>query len=283
MNTLRKISTRSKTYSLLYTKNNRLTIGYGRHIKREPLTWRAESQLAAIDIASNYDNLYISLSGGCDSEYVCKVFKESGLKFTPIFLNYEDADNSIERWWAERWCLENNMELEVYNFSLWDNVELIQKHIDAYQIRMPLNVPLLLMADYVRSKGGQLLHGAGNYELFNDDMFRQSESDFYLDLIHQDYSPHPGSFYIWSPELIYSWLRIYNPSLNADENKWRFYGTSKRPKLMGHEQARLFWKPIMEYAKKYGPIVDIDVGTKEKVYEKIFPDYNSAYRAISPN
>ena len=66
----------------------------------------ASDQTAKL-IANTYQNLYICLSGGLDSEYVAKVFLRNKIPFTAIIIC--TMENVGEVWFAKHFCNQNNL------------------------------------------------------------------------------------------------------------------------------------------------------------------------------
>ena len=51
--------------------------------------------------------LYLSMSGGSDSELMARIFLECEIPFTPVLLKLGTA-NQYEVWFAEHWCKQNS-------------------------------------------------------------------------------------------------------------------------------------------------------------------------------
>jgi hypothetical protein len=67
----------------------------------------------AQEIYNQHKNLYVALSGGCDSENVANTFYRNKIPFTPIILIYDNVnhqDQMLESWYAIQWCKKHNIE-----------------------------------------------------------------------------------------------------------------------------------------------------------------------------
>lgn len=66
-----------------------------------------------------YDNLYVAMSGGIDSEFVAQTFLDLGIPFKPIIFRVSDL-NELDIWWAFKWCRDNSIEPVVVDATIED-------------------------------------------------------------------------------------------------------------------------------------------------------------------
>jgi len=210
----------------------------------------------AIDISSNYKNIFIAMSGGIDSEYVAETFLKLNLPFTPVIFELENL-NYLDVWHAHRWCYYNNIKPEVIKFHLKDYTSAVLKNLKEYRTRTPGGTAVLrIIRDYVRSKNGHLVTGGGDFEYYPDPTFFHASpflfgydkeiedsshnpivEGFVLnepDIIRSIMMPEmPFNFYSWAPEIVLSYVAVRDLTKNNEENKIDLTGCYPRPKNMG--------------------------------------------------
>ena len=67
----------------------------------------------AQEIYNKHKNLYVALSGGCDSENVANTFYRNKIPFIPpilVYDNVEDQEQVKESSYAIEWCKKNKIE-----------------------------------------------------------------------------------------------------------------------------------------------------------------------------
>lgn len=210
----------------------------------------------AVDIANNFTNIYLAMSGGIDSEYVAEVFKKLNISFTPIIFELEDL-NYLDIWHAHRWCEINEIKPEVVKFNLKEYTEVILKNLKDFYTRTPGGTSVLrILSDYVKNKNGVLVTGGGDFEYYPDPTFFHASPYFFgydpeiendkhepivegfvlnePDIIRDMMMPNmPFNFYSWTPEIVLSYVAARDLKLNNEENKMLLTGCYPRPKNMG--------------------------------------------------
>ena len=83
---------------------------------------------AANKIANKYDNLYVSLSGGLDSEYIMLTLYNLKIPFKPIIVLIDEA-NSLESQYAFYMCKKLNIEPIVLKINEYLFVNIFKKYI----------------------------------------------------------------------------------------------------------------------------------------------------------
>lgn len=185
---------------------------------------------AAQLIAKQYDNIYIALSGGMDSEYVVRTFVKNHIKFTPILLK---CGNELERVYAYKLCAELNLSPIILHLSEDDMVdkfyESIHKKLNGVGYHATLVVAI---AEYVQSKNGILITSDGFFG-DGDDMITDGEFSLYNewdDYISVLVPTVPNiSFFLHTPQLTYSMLPVTYTAWNVF--KADLYGIECRPKM----------------------------------------------------
>ena len=197
-------------------------------------TFEENSNLTAKNIYDTYDNLYYSCSGGLDSEYILRTFKNNGLKLTPVMIrsifNQEESEISIKL------CKELGFDLEIIDLApdifVYELYELTCKR-GFYSLIG--GIPLLIE----KYTNGKILTGCGDIINSNKVDIKVSthistelefpEYDFYLS------DDHPSAFFMYNPSLICSYIRELDFNKNYEVSKCELYRIKYRNKI--------FWKP----------------------------------------
>jgi len=210
--------------------------------------WEVAAKNVAIDIAENYSNLYVAMSGGIDSEFVARTFLQLGIPFTSIIFKVEDL-NELDIWWAFKWCRENNIEPVVVEVTGDEWVQRLVTISRDFCGRFGAgNGTMSFLYDYVRSAGGKLITGAGFPEYYPDENLsymwtkytdsKMSNKNGYL--IHEPdiiqaimYPEMPFNFLSWTPEIVLSYVSARDMTKTSAENKSIIMNCHPRPKNMG--------------------------------------------------
>lgn len=184
-----------------------------------PILFAEASQIVVNKIVAKYDNIYIPLSGGMDSEYVFKCFL--GHKFTPIIV--DTPTNKKESAYAFRLCKETNIEPVIIEKS---EKELIQTYYETIYKRLRGNgynsTATYIAAKYANEHNGVAVIGEHGYDGLN-------EWDFYNDaLIHEENSIY---FFMYDQQIFDAMKREYHIGENHQTFKQRIYAIPIRPKM----------------------------------------------------
>lgn len=223
----------------------------------------------AIDIANTYDNLYVGMSGGIDSEWVAKTFQRNNIPFTPIIYEAEDL-MSADTWWARKWCEENGYTPIVIKEYVFKFVKGIIEFSRANCLRTP-GGPYMMsrLVRYVNDQGGHLVTGAGFPEVFPDPNISYMagrfidnklanpdgsvknagwllhEADFTLTKVLEG---HPWNFLSWTPDIVLSYIAARGQG-TSEFNKATIFDCLPRPKAIGIPDA--FWKGKNPFVEKW--------------------------------
>jgi hypothetical protein len=246
----------------MYCRNNWLTYSFGgnpRRIRDEDLTVQFTeqadkiipldevAQATAKEIHSLYPDIYVAMSGGCDSEYVAKSFKAAGVPFKAITMTCKGY-LVIGEWYTKKWCDENDVELIKFEVDPFELLEYGKRTVGRIKGISWFGSTVNLVANEVERRGGYLVTGAlPSYypdpklrldkadpefvKTFRGFMF--DESDFYIELVNPN--KHPWAFFYWSPEMLASVIYHWDTSQPVEDNKWRMFNVLPRPKLTGCE------------------------------------------------
>jgi hypothetical protein len=162
---------------------------------------------AAKQIAEDYSNLYLGLSGGLDSEYTLRLFHKLGIPIIPVIGSYS---NQEENYYAHVVCEELNIDPVIINIDR-------QQFIDYYhnEIYLKLNgigrntTQACFVAEYVQKNNGVLVTGDhiigdGDEIISKDACAIANEWDFYISalfpkLINVD-------LFMYTPQCVYSMI-----------------------------------------------------------------------------
>jgi hypothetical protein len=218
------------------------------------------SDEVAQDIANNYSNLYVGMSGGIDSEWIAKTFHRNGIPFTPIIYEAEDLMNA-DTWWSRKWCEENGYKPVILKEHLFQFINGIVDMSRTHMLRTsggPYMMSRILR--YVNDQGGKFITGAGFPELFPDPNLGYMSTRF-LDnklvnkdgtvkntgwLLHEsDFTlsrmlkGHPWNFLSWRPDIVLAYISLRVEG-TSEFNKAKIFDCLPRPKAIGIPDS--FWK-----------------------------------------
>jgi hypothetical protein len=177
-----------------------------------------ESLKARDYIVNSYNKIYVSLSGGMDSEFVMDCFGESAI---PIIV--ETPGNKLESSYAFHYCKRNNITPVVIKKTEAEILEIFYKQI----IKKINGVASDSVATYIATKyavdnGGIAVIGEHAYDYV-------IEWDFYNDaLIDINSSLY---FFMWTPELVKAMKDEWEKFDDHQEFKHSIYNIPFRPKL----------------------------------------------------
>lgn len=250
------------------------------------MPFQAACDLVAHDIASQYDNLFVTFSGGCDSENIVNTLLRNKIPFTVLMITYGHSrfkDQQYEQWFARHWCRKNNIiPLEIDVSSYIETPKEHKQFVD-YKPRLPFGLTtssvLLDIAEQHKANliTGMQLEYYPDYEqmtylepqLGSYQGFVFEESDFYLETLAPN--RHPWGFYYWCPEIMSSFVNDWNTDLNMQENKSCIYNVSPRPK-MGYP-ADLYSNKVVSLrrhvAKRWGTRDCALLGTKTELLNSL--------------
>jgi hypothetical protein len=216
---------------------------------KELLPFNTACNRVAEEIYSTHKNLYVTMSGGSDSENVANTFLRMGIPFTPIMITYDATrhnDQKLEMWWAQQWCKKNNIKPLVVDVGNYANSKTEKQYTSIVKPRLGNGtVTHGLILDTVQQLNGHIVSGfqleyypdheqmeylrpvLGNYN-----GFVMEEADLYVETLVPN--QHPWAFYYWNAEIMASFVSEWDTTLTMQENKAKIYGTVHRPKFVYH-------------------------------------------------
>lgn len=193
-------------------------------------------------ITERYDNLYLGLSGGYDSEFIASVMIENDIPFTPLI--FRDL-YSRESDYAIHFCKKNGITPIIIEKNLVDPgfikiLTSISKKLPGKEVSASINVMLAIIA---KKNNGYYLSGGGVSTSDNaypnpaGDMTDFALPDFYNELYFR--GQHPGAFFTYTPEIFYSYLKNVDVNLPTQEAKALLYELAFRPKIIPYHMKLL--------------------------------------------
>jgi hypothetical protein len=240
----------------------------------------------AQEIYSQHKNLYVALSGGCDSENVANAFRRNNIPFTPIILiydNVEDQEQLTESSYAIHWCKKNNVEPLIIHSQ--DFIDSLEERAVFLEVRPRLffgSITTALLKKTMESINGLLITGYQlEYYPDHEQMtylepqlgdyvgFVMEETDQYLETICPN--RHPWGFHYWSPDILAAFVNEWDTNMTMQENKANIYKVPYRPK-MGYPSDILSeekYSNRKRFAFQFGTLDCALLGTKQSLLEKL--------------
>lgn len=263
--------------------NNWITFDYkNKHFSMNPVDLKFRNKQESIEytveqITNKYENLYVSLSGGLDSEFVAKCLYDHGIKFTPLIIDY--ASNANERWWAYRWCYEHNVKPIIIKLERNDIIANFPKISYKYSTAFVSSIDFIVEA-YVSKLGGKLVTSTAEpfdrVSSFNDDLSTKTSDmldfstyDFMLDYHMPD--KHAYNFLTYTPDLIYDFVKNLDYEKPVQLAMSEYYGLLPRPKINAFSNMLFHGDSMISVMSQTNSKIDllsIKLGSKDDFLKK---------------
>lgn len=214
--------------------NNPFTVKFNPY-KFKPMSFDSAADYTAKLIAEKYDNIYIGLSGGLDSEYVAKVFLRNKIAFTPIIWK-DPYCREVD--YALYFCEKNNLKYHLIEKDFLDKVVFTSlkkaaKKYNSTDVVGALNIILIKTVEnnnghFITSTGMPIISGENYPAPIDNSKTEFVKCEFYIEI---DNANHPGSFFCYTPELLYAYTKNIDADLSVQEAKCKLYDMPFRPKL----------------------------------------------------
>jgi len=217
-------------------------------------------------IAEKYKNLFVSLSGGYDSEFVLRVCIDNKVPVTPIIVitNFNEVETSL----ALNFCKVNNIEPIVVKPTDREIIKLWYEYVYAIQGRGRHSSPILKSLQIAEQHDGWLLTGdcPPTSDEHIDELDRPMHNSFHLaewDFYASELFGHPGGLLGYSVECMYAFLNELDTKLSTQKAKSKLYGLNFRNKsYMNHSLAmNMVFNALLENPAAYS----VECGTYESV------------------
>ena len=203
------------------------------------MPFQEAADYTANKIANDYNNLYVGLSGGLDSEFVACVLLRNKIQFTPIIAKFDLAIDEYS--YALAWCDKHNIvpvivELETNDQKLLMFSTNIIKNLN---LRVRASFISAYLAKIVSEKNGHLITGeatvtprTGNTDTdVIGNKFKANHRQFIVDLVFPN--QHPSGFLFYTPEILLSTIINLDTSINDPLARTKLYEwVSYRPKTL---------------------------------------------------
>lgn len=182
-------------------------------------------------------DIFVSLSGGMDSEFVAQSLFDRSIKFYPVIVDYQT--NAAEAWYAYNWCRVNGVKPIVIKLTR----EMVQASFSSLAKKyctMYVGAVNFIVEHFVNSKGGVMINGSWDpfepVSCSDDKLDKQMDTYLYLESYQLDIdiafpNRNPVGFLFQTPEMFYSSIAELDYSKPAQIAKSKFYGVNSRPKL----------------------------------------------------
>jgi 7-cyano-7-deazaguanine synthase in queuosine biosynthesis len=207
--------------------------------------------------------IFIGLSGGMDSEYVCKAFLQEHVDFTPVII--ETPGNSLELSYAYHFCRKNNLEPIIIKKSEADMLKCyyndILNRISGYGNNATATY---MAAKYAEDHNGIFVMAEHLIDDQDDGsiLIGANEWDFYNDVLIGEHNTH--YFFDYTPEIVYSMVKAIDID-DAQEYKCNLYDIPFRPKMI-YQYSREYEDALKQLRRtkwiKHNP--NFSFGTKEE-------------------
>lgn len=228
-------------------------------------TKKRSIDFAVKSITENYSNLHIALSGGLDSEFVANAFKERFIPFTPVLVDY--YYNEPELWYAKLWCLKNNYVPRIIKIDKKDVEKVFSLYSYKHKTVFGCAVDFIIN-DIVE---GPVVFGLADPFEFSSDFNKCTNTS--LQLSSYDYSmethypgKHPGSFFTYTPELLFNMVWELDYSRPVQFSKAEYYSIEPRPKYQVSRLHEVFPHAARVCNKNAVPRI-LDLGHKDDFLE----------------
>lgn len=230
------------------------------------------SEMTALEIAQTYPSLFLSYSGGLDSEYLLRLFHRLNIPVKPIIVC---CGNEIENKYAHNTCNELNIEPIVINVTEEEFLENFKKNI--YDLVNGVGIhstqPIFAI-EYVAKHSGTLLMGdhliGDDENLISEEEFVSSnEWDFYSDY----YAPNTIVIdpFLYTLELTYSMLPV-NLNISWMEHKSLLYGIPPRKKHRAIYSDRLTTE-LINLARNRVPLKKVSEYWSKNEFNNLIKNY----------
>lgn len=205
-----------------------------RHTHRpKEMDFQSAADYTAGVIAERFDNLFLGLSGGLDSEFIAEVLYRNQIPFTPIVgINLQNRDH----YFALDWCRKHRITPLIFDFRdvqdlfFEEGIKFSRKtHLFGEGINLTLYLNRL-----ARSSDGHLITGEPTLPQVTDDYYSPCTEtfDMYFYALGMEWLGHsPGAFFSYTPEILLAQARELDCNLHESAAKADLYQIPYRPKM----------------------------------------------------
>ena len=182
-------------------------------------------------INARYENIYLCLSGGIDSEYVATVLLRNKIPFVPVILDADFTRTEVQ--YAYKFCSVHNITPQVIDYTGPNGHQRLLKELAAlaFQLQVPMDMGLVPNLVAKLLPDANILTGYGDPFAVNTttaigNSIEFYDHDYYLHLSGN----HPGAFFSYTPELLCSMVAEMDTTKSIQDAKEQLYSIGWRPK-----------------------------------------------------
>lgn len=210
--------------------------------------------------------IYVSFSGGLDSEYMVKSFMKSGVKFTPLIVR--SPANIIESKFAIDFCNDNFLSSTIIDVSENEIISIFYDKIYNSLNSIGINSTIPLIAAHIAAENNSILVVGEHIidEIDDKISIGVNEWDFY----NEAYYSNTYYFYLHTPQIVYSILKKINTKC-AQDFKSSLYQIPNRAKIKYEysEPIQNIYNQLKNNREMYPPS-KVSFKTRSKFIKKYF-------------
>lgn len=196
----------------------------------DEMSFQEAADFTARKIYTKQKKLFLSFSGGADSDFVFRCLKRNNIPFTPIIV--KTSGNTKELAYALKTCLEYDVQPHIIDLTDAEFLKLyhslVVKQING---RGVWSIPSVIACEYARDNDGVLIigeHMLDTLKSSNDIEPAMNEWDFYNETFIGDQFNIP--FFNYTVELFYAMVNAID-NVPLDQFKANLYGIEQRPAM----------------------------------------------------
>jgi hypothetical protein len=219
---------------------------------------KIKSKKDSIDDAVNQllkknKKIFVSLSGGIDSEFAASCLQERGVDFVPIIIDLSSNENEL--WYAYKWCYDNKKKPLAVNLTQKEVVESFAHISKTKNIPFYASIDVLIL-DYVLKRNGLLI--TGNENLLNKSYIFQNEN---FEKLSKNLTSHDFAFLseilggesaigflTCTPDLLYNFLSEVDYEKPSELAIAEYFDVQPRQKLNANKNLMSF--PLLWQMRK---------------------------------
>lgn len=264
---------------------------------RNPKTFKEECYEVAKTLSKKAKSLgkipTVLLSGGLDSEVVCKSFIDQNIPFETATFKFDNNLNNHEIYYVDLFCKRHGLKTNFFNI---DTISFIQSpHALELYLKTCCSQPIFLnhmmLLSHIWNTGGMPIVGMGDIELTKENGWKYCLYEYDLSVFRHAQNENIDGlmdFFLYTPEILLSMLnekeilRATDPTninarllQNARLEKYKVYrrfwpDLASRPKFSGYEQVfDLYYKKKIEFDQQrkiqYDDTWSIDLEKVKKI------------------
>lgn len=252
-------------------------------VSRPVMDWSEELDNTAKNIRKlTTKPLFLSLSGGIDSEVMARVFLRNNIEFTAIILRHTEKTNLHDVTYADKFCKDHGIRSLIIDFDVKNfmNVKIPEYMNSGYNTSWRMfRFQQIYLFELAERLNGTIVLGGGEQQYFCQDnkLVMEYKSDFYmcLEWLERNNKLHFPYFFKQNPEVFAAYMKVglidflltdplyfVNVHPNTSFEKITVYHRyfpemERRKKYDGFENVKKqewFQNHVAEYKKKVGEL-----------------------------